>query len=332
MTKDQRVSESVPRRGLFQGRLVQLRSLGSEYRSLVLELDGSAGRCFARARAGQFVQLACRDIKETRCPTPLLRRPFSIAGIHTDIEPALPTNRTLEPSANRIYLEIILRELGPGTNWLTSRRVAAPEQPDTNIDIMGPLGNGFTLPADPQDRVILLGGGVGLPPIFFLADQLARAGFRNVIAIAGLRTASHLLDSINTGHYRSDRPLKPQMVLQQFVRCGTPCIIATDDASCGFAGSVVEAMEQFLNENNDWDQATLCACGPAAMLKATAAAAKRRNIHCQVCMEAYMACGIGVCQSCAVEIRKTENDDPSDRTYKLVCANGPVFDADSIAW
>jgi len=296
--------KELPRRGEFVGRVISHHDFGTRSKCISIELTGTAARVFARTKAGQFVQFSCRNLGETRSPVPLLRRPFSIAGIRSD-----------GPKGDeRLLFDVIYQLLGPGTRWLEHRRQNEP------INLLGPLGNGFTLPRQRQSRTILIGGGVGLPPMFFLADQLSQAGYKENTAFAGIQTDTHF---------------KPEIITRKFNECGCPCEISTDDGSYGFHGNAVEALEKFLIQNLDWGQAQLYACGPGVMLKAVAALAKRRGVPCEVCMEAYMACGIGICQSCAVRVRdknSAEQADDDKPQYKLVCSNGPVFDSREIMW
>jgi len=319
MEKDsQKLQKSAPRRGQFAGRIAGESLLGSEYRSMVVELTGSGAEVFATAKAGQFVQFACRDLDNSRLPVPLLRRPFSIAGLCYKEEPT--------KGVDQISIEIIYQVLGPGTRWLAERCQGY------TVNILGPLGNGFALPEDKKSPVVLIGGGVGLPPMFFLADQLAQKGYQEVVGFAGVRTWAHLENSIVKDKYQQDVPLEPQSVLQQFNRSGTKSVIATDDGSFGFSGNTVEALGKFLARQDRYQRAQLYACGPEPMLKAAAELAKRLELSCQVCMEAYMACGIGVCQSCVVQIRSQNNREDGGEGYKLVCTNGPVFDAGKVIW
>ena len=120
--------------------------------------------------------------------------------------------------------------------------------------------------------------------------------------------------------------------MQQFSRSGTSSIIATDDGSMGYHGNVVEACREILVGNEQWAEAEVFACGPVGMLKAVAGFAREKGNPCQVCMEAYMACGIGLCQSCVVAMKAGAADDVESKKYKLVCVNGPVFDADKVDW
>ena len=159
---------------------------------------------------------------------------------------------------------------------------------------------------------------------------MARAEYENVIGFGGAQRVNLFAGEVNTDEYQVAEPLKPQMVITQFARSGFSSIAATDDGSFGYAGSVVEALEQFIEAQKGWGEAYLYACGPYGMLKAVAEAARRRNMDCQVCMEAYMACGIGVCQSCVVGWKGKQGN--GEGSYKLVCSDGPVFDAEMINW
>ena len=317
---ENKAKKATPRRGEYTARVIEQQKFGLDHNILSLELEGTAAECFGRAKSGQFVQIACRDLSDHRLPVPLLRRPFSIGGIHT----LGPTKQGC------LALEILYHVVGPGTGWL------ARCSPGAILNILGPLGNGFTLGQDLEKPTILLGGGIGLPPMFFLADQLTEAGYREKVAFAGFRTKSFLEDALDSRKISKQDLLKPRMVLEQFKRSDTGCIIATDDGSLGFSGNVRQALEKFLEKNTQWHQGQIYACGPNAMLKAVAELALERDISCQVCMEAYMACGIGVCQSCVVPVRNSNNGPEENgedtKQYKLVCTQGPVFNARSIVW
>lgn len=318
---ENKTKKATPRRGEYTARVIEQRKFGVGHKILCLELEGTAAKCFGRARAGQFVQIACRDLADQRRPVPLLRRPFSIAGLH----PGGPDKQDC------LSLEIIYRIIGPGTKWL--ERCLSGDI----LNILGPLGNGFTLGQDPKKRAILLGGGIGLPPMFFLADQLAQSGYGERVAFAGARMKSHLEGTIDTRTISSQDLLTPQMHLEQFKRSNTGCIIATDDGSAGYCGNITQVLEEFLEKNSQWQEGQIYACGPDAMLKAVAELALKRDMPCQLCLEAYMACGIGVCQSCVVPVQNSNNsaeeeNSPETKQYKLVCTHGPVFDARSIVW
>ncbi|MBN1845548.1 MAG: dihydroorotate dehydrogenase electron transfer subunit [Sedimentisphaerales bacterium] len=328
-------SQETPRRGQFQGRIAGADRFGDKLRSLTVALTGAGAAAFRQARPGQFVQLSCRDLHDGRCASPLLRRPLSIAGIHQEgpnpaaSDPSAPTGTKptqRAPGDESVWVEFLFRVQGPGTGWLSRRALDEP------LDLLGPLGNGFRLPTGRDRRAILIGGGVGLPPMFFLADVLSRAGQTDIVAFAGARTVSQFVGTLCLDRCEPASTLMPLGLLEQFNRCGVGCVLATDDGSRGFAGSVVEAVEEFLAGQPKPARTDLYACGPKGMLRAVARLAERRDLACQVCMEAYMACGIGLCQSCVVPVRSADAGAADAPHYKLVCSQGPVFDARTICW
>ncbi|MBN1764164.1 MAG: dihydroorotate dehydrogenase electron transfer subunit [Sedimentisphaerales bacterium] len=298
-------------KGEFSARVAQHDTFGYDIFSIHIELVGPAFATFKQAKPGQFVQLACRDISNYHCPTPLLRRPFSIAGVNIISEESL-------------LIEVIYHVVGPGTKWLQDQKVG------NKINLIGPLGNNFKLPENQDSQIFLIGGGVGLPPMFFLADQLVNYGHNQIIAIAGARSSKYLENAIENHLIPIQNPLEANLYLKQFSRSNTKCIIATDDGSLGFHGNVVQALDAYLSKNPCNNQAQIFCCGPHGMLKSIALFAQSRHIECQVCMEAYMACGIGLCQSCAVPVQTSSNTD--EWQYKLVCTNGPVFNSKMILW
>ena len=313
-----KISSSTSRRGQYFARVARQCDLQSQHKQMTFELTGTAAQCFGAAKAGQFIQIACRDLRDARSLMPLLRRPFSIAAVHPD-----------KKNHEHILVEIIYRLLGPGTGWLAHRNTGE------EINLLGPLGNGFTLAKRPQGQALLIGGGVGLPPLFFLAQQLAQMDRMEIVGFAGARSRDQFAGTLSLDHYQAQQPLKPQMIMEQFTRSSTGCIIATDDGSCGFRGSIVDALDNYLNQQTILEDVQVFACGPDAMLKAIVELSQSRNLPCQICMEAYMACGIGLCQSCVVQVRnesgRTKISDIGPY-YKLACSNGPVFDAQTVIW
>ena len=303
-------------RGEYLARVARMSDLGAEYKSMVLELEAEGGAAMAAVAPGQFIQIACRRPGDHLTAGPFLRRPFSIASLSP------VTDTTCE-------VEVIHNVIGPGTYWLGARRVG------DHVSVLGPLGKGFVLPDQPVNKCLLLGGGIGIPPLIFLANHLFQAGRRQILAFAGMRSVSNFENSICRDDLDPDNPLRPAMLLEQFTQSETPSIIATDDGSFGFAGTAVAAVEKFLDGNPEWGDAHLFACGPSAMLKATAKLALGRQLPCQVCMEEYMACGFGVCQSCVAPTwvdSATADASPTNLKYELVCDAGPVFEATRIRW
>ena len=276
--------QKTPRRGTMVSQVVDNKDFGHQHRSITLSVTGPDAQVLAQSKAGQFVQLACRDLNKPQTSTPLLRRPFSIAR--------------LETSEQQTAIEVIYQLLGPGTEWLSQR------DNGDQINLLGPLGNGFTLPKDKKQKIILIGGGVGLPPLYFLASQLKQAGFTSLMAFAGVQTIDRLVGSLHRSAAGPADPLQPTKILDQFAQSDTDVIISTDDGSYGFTGHAEAALKAFLKKDNTWQQAQVYSCGPYVMLKGIASLASSLNMPCQVCMEAYMSCGIGICQSCAIAMQE----------------------------
>ncbi|MBI4727625.1 dihydroorotate dehydrogenase electron transfer subunit [candidate division TA06 bacterium] len=220
----------------------------------------------AKARPGQFVHL------KPSGPWPLLlRRPFSINRI----------------KGKNIF--IMYRVAGRGTSILSSLPQGA------ELDVMGPLGNGFEIDKKYSDHLILAGG-IGLAPMQFLADRLKTMKL-NARLFYGCSGKKDLLP------------------------CAVPGkVIATDDGSCGYKGFVTDA---FLSRINKFRTPVVYACGPWPMLKKTARICRENKIDCQVSLEAFMACGVGACQGCVVK---------GVKEYLTVCRQGPVFNSREIDW
>lgn len=191
-------------------------------------------------------------------------------------------------SKGRLWL--LVRRAGPGTERLCSAR------PGDSFNLLLPLGTGF--PTAGVQRPLLVGGGVGIAPMMCLADKLATSGLRPDVLI-GARSEGELL-------LRSE--------FEQIANLHT----ATDDGSHGFHGLVADHPVLC---SGDYD-AVYC-CGPAPMMKAVAAVARRRGISCWVSLENMMACGLGACLCCV------------ENTVKgnvCVCTEGPVFNIESLTW
>ena len=237
--------------------------------SMVIECPEAA----AKAEPGQFVDLL-PDGDFT------LRRPISICGIDK------------EQGTLRIVFEV----RGKGTKALSELRAG-----DT-VNMLAPLGHGFTLPA-PDARVILVGGGIGTPPML----PLARYFGENAVVISGFRS-------------------REAVILQDdFAAAGAKTILCTDDGSAGRFGLVTLPLEEEIKAEKP---ALICACGPLPMLRATAALAEAYEIPCQVSLEERMGCGIGACLVCACRTK----DANGDEQYTHVCKNGPVFNAQEVIW
>jgi dihydroorotate dehydrogenase electron transfer subunit len=313
-------TSSTSPRGVYTARVTVNETICAEHGRLVLQLDR-----FPPSRAGQFVQLQCRPLQEQvsaaevhwpddRPPTftqpeltddePMLRRPFSLAG------------RTDTPAG--VELEIIYRVVGTGTRWLSR------QQTPFDVSLLGPLGNGFALPSD--GSAVLVGGGVGIPPMLYLADALAAAGC-DATAILGARSA-HLLPVTLTGP--ADPQGRPEPCCKEFATVGLPVIVTTDDGTAGMEGFVTDALIRHIKQAGlAHDALTVFSCGPEPMMRAVGDLCIELGIACQLSLERHMACGMGTCQSCVVKIR---DDSPAGWSYKLCCTHGPVFQAGDVLW
>jgi dihydroorotate dehydrogenase electron transfer subunit len=236
-------------------------------------------------RPGQFVHLRCAPAP-VRTTDPLLRRPLSVL-------------RTGASSANDLpagQYEVLYDVVGRGTELLSGLR------PGDLVDVLGPLGQPFTIDRSTRN-LLLVGGGVGIVPLVALAEEALHAGL-SVTLLAGFRTA--------------DKVFPAERVPED-----VEYVVATDDGSFGHPGLVTELVPEYLG----WaDQ--ICACGPVPMLKALGSIdgvrpRGKRAKPVQIAMEEHMGCAMGVCLGCVV---------PTRRGPQRVCRDGPVFDLQEMGW
>ena len=240
----------------------------------------------AQALPGQFLQLCVRkDV------SPLLRLPLSVCAA----DPATST------------VDVMYEDVGPKTHILSRLPAGSP------VACMGPLGNTFPSPAS---AVLLVGGGIGLPPLLYFGSRvLSRDPRAEVSLLAGARTAArHLPDAVmgrSASRYRR----------------------ATDDGTSGHEGPVTDLLKEDLAGGA---AVTVCTCGPAGMMAAVATICRDRQVPCLASLEAYMACGFGVCVGCVVERTEEAATPGQDYTpytrYSRVCVDGPVYDSSQIQW
>ena len=237
----------------------------------IFDLWLEAGAIADAAAAGQFVSVYTRD------PSRLLPRPVSLAQIDRE--------------SGRIRL--IYRVTGPdtGTEQLSKLHAGVP------LRVLGPLGNGFPLQEVRNKKVLLFGGGIGIPPRLETARALAADHGTEVTAVLGYRTGSFLADEFREVCH---------------------VLISTEDGSVGTRGTVLDAVR------SDGRQADAAfACGPRAMLRAVKEYCEAINMPCWISMEERMACGIGACLGCVCETK--EVDGHSHVHNARICKDGPVF-------
>lgn len=266
-------------------------------RQYVLRIQ--APRTARRATPGSFVHLRC----DRRLP---MRRPFSIMRAAPD------------PG----WIEVLYKITGTGTAALASQPVGA------SISMLGPIGKGFR-PLTDRPRVLAIGGGVGIPPMVFLAESLladVRARWKPLVLMG-----SEIPFPFRARPSRIMVPAAPS----EAIACmplldewGVPSRLASNAGYAGcYSGHVTELASRWLAalSPEERSEVAIYACGPTPMLAATARLARTLTLPCQLSLEEYMACAVGGCAGCAVEIRTGQGP-----TMQRVCVDGPVFDAHSV--
>ncbi|AGA91282.1 2-polyprenylphenol hydroxylase-like oxidoreductase [Thioflavicoccus mobilis 8321] len=257
----------------------------------------AAPECARDARPGQFVHLRCD-------PRLALRRPLSIMRA--------------DPGTGSI--ELLYKVVGEGTRRLATRR------PGETLSLLGPIGRPFALHRE-RPRPLLIGGGVGMPPMVFLADALrGEAGWRP-FAILGSEVPFPF-DPRPAQQPVIGLPAEAGAVMPLLEDWGIPNRLSSGQGFPGcFRGYVSELAEHWLAalDASARAEVEVFACGPHPMLAAVADLARRWGLPCQVSLEEYMACGVGGCAGCVVEVRTAEAT-----AMKRVCVDGPVFEADEV--
>ena len=265
-----------------------------------------------------------RETEPNRLPveTPvMLRRAFSIARLRRETSIAtVPDPSAATPGA--AVVDLIYRVVGSGTRWMASLR------PGDAVSALGPLGCPFPITAKPIAWMVA--GGVGLPPMLWLAEALNRAGKR-AVAFCGAQSKDLLALELDDDRPPERNGFAATQTAVEFSRSGTPVVISTDDGSLGFHGHIGAAMEAYADANTVTPaDVVVYTCGPERMMKYVADFCAARGIECLVCMERAMACGTGTCQSCVVPI--SDREDADGWRYALCCTEGPVFDATRVIW
>ena len=259
----------------------------------------AAPRCAARAEPGSFVHLTC-------AATIPMRRPLSI----------------MRADAPGGWIELLYKVVGAGLHALSARRSG------DELSVLGPIGRPFTVRAE-RPRTLLLGGGVGIPPMVFLAERLAAqpdAPWKPLVLMGSevpfpfrTRPSAIIVPGIPPGS------IACMPLLEDW---GVPCRLASraDFPGC-FPGYVTELAAEWLESltATELAQVEIFCCGPTAMLEASTALARRYAVPCQVSLEEFMACAVGGCAGCTVLVRT-----PAGPAMKRVCVDGPVFDACSV--
>ena len=226
------------------------------------------------AHPGQFVMVRVADRFD-----PLLRRPFSI---HQQFATGT--------------IGLLFKAIGKGTDMLASVTVG------DDLDLIGPLGRGFDLGRDQPSCII--GGGMGIAPLYFLAKRL----------LTGNRQPGQCHVLLGARNRAEIEPLAAE-----FADLGYPVQTATDDGSMGHNGFVPDLLDAVLSEVS-----RVYTCGPAPMMKSVVSKCRKADVWCQVSLETHMACGLGACLGCTVP--------GPEGSYVHVCRQGPVFHGGEVAW
>jgi dihydroorotate dehydrogenase electron transfer subunit len=240
----------------------------------VIRLTVNAPKIAAAAKPGQFVMARPGEGLD-----PLLRRPFSIHSVHSDGT-----------------LSLLFKIIGKGT------RLMAAMNPGTALSLIGPLGKGFNL--HPQGPFCMIGGGMGIAPLYFLAQTFRQSEYRenNQPVLLGSQTQAELL-----------------LLAEEFSELGYSVLTATDDGTLGHQGFVTELLDEILRKIKQ-----VYVCGPIPMMRTVALKCRDAGVDCQVSLETHMACGLGACLGCTFPA--------TGSGYKHVCKDGPVLSADEVIW
>ena len=263
--------ESHYLKSAFKARIVAREEVAPDHVELLLSAEELAG-----ARAGQFCHVL----------TPgMLRRPLSFSRI--------------DPKKGEAG--ILLQVVGSGTAWLYDQHVGE------ELDLLGPLGQGFEEP-NPELPWLLVGGGVGIPPLYAALQSWQASMKEPIAAILGARTATAII------------------MVEDFRERGIYPLITTDDGSLGRFGTVVGPFVEWMER---YPSSQVMACGPTPMLAALQGAGKVQEGFLQLCMEQRMGCGVGACLACVVPARPIGEDGPC---YRRVCTEGPVFHGEELVF
>ena len=259
----------------------------------------AAPQCASHVQPGNFIHLSCGHEKYR------LKRPFSVLRSHRE----------------QGWIEILYKVVGSGTNDLSQIQV------DDTVHCMGPIGNAFKLSSNTK-RPLLLGGGVGIPPIVFFAEQLKKHSNITPMVIMGseipfpfkVEPSQLIVDDM-------PRDVIAAMTLLDDLSIPSRLTSKQGYAGC-FDGYIHELAKCWLDNLGPklYKDIEIFACGPTPMLKAVAELSQQYSIACQLSLEEYMACAVGGCAGCTVKVINTSGQ----AQMKRVCVDGPIFSAEAV--
>lgn len=223
---------------------------------------------------GQFAHVRILPMRDA-----LLRRPLSIFQVEGDT------------------FSILYKAVGKGTEVLSRMR------PGDELNVLGPLGHGFTIPSPGGETPLLVAGGYGMAAMYLLAQRSPQKG---IVFVGGRRRVDILCE-------------------QEFRALGWELRVTTEDGSHGEKGLVTQPLQAELKRNSTGRK--LLACGPTTMLKAVGRIAEEFNVPAELSMDEHMCCGVGVCLTCVIPVKS-----PDGWEYQRTCTEGPVFDSRQVVW
>ena len=255
-----------------------------------------APKCAAAAKAGSFVHINC----DATLP---MRRPLSIMRAADDC------------------IEVLYKIVGEGLHLLAGKR------PGDVLSILGPIGRPFE-PSPEHPNALLIGGGVGIPPMVFLAETLRGTAWKPFAILGSEIPFPFGLEKSKMPTPWLDDDIDSAMPLLESWGVPSRLTSLSDFDGC-YRGYVTDLADKWMQNLDDSERAKteVFACGPTPMLKAVAEFAERYDLPCQVSLEEFMACAVGGCAGCTVNI-----ETPDGPAMKRVCVDGPVFDAATVAW
>lgn len=263
----------------FEARVLQNKPVGSYFRMVFEDSEG----ILRDALPGQFV-----SIKVLPGAAPLLRRPFSIA-------------RLTKASGKAFHVEVIYAALKEGTQVLSRKKLG-----DT-VGVMGPLGKPFPQ-LHRKNPAILVGGGVGIAPMVFMAEYFRQAKIPFTVFL-GAKTKADVID------------------LKVFQSLKVPLFISTDDGTAGDKGFVTSRLEEYLASGSAPRGSVIHSCGPRPMFQALTKVAAQYDVPAYLSWEERMACGLGICLTCSCPVK-----DGDGVKMERTCVEGPAFESSRIAW
>ncbi|HWC14397.1 MAG TPA: dihydroorotate dehydrogenase electron transfer subunit [Actinomycetota bacterium] len=269
---------------LTTGEVLSHKKYGEHFHSLTIV----APEIGSRIKPGQFVNVRCGESRSH-----IIRRPFSVYRVH-------------KRGGWASTIELVFDIRGPGSLYLSQLRGHAM------VDLLGPLGRGFQFPKR-RAHCLLIGGGIGATPLFFLADELRNDGHR-VDVILGARDVGLLLNPIEVR------------------RLASVSVTTTEDGSAGVKGRVTDVLAETIER---CATEIVYTCGPNPMMAAVSRIATAHKVPVQVAVEELMGCGYGVCMTCVMPLRRKKRKDESPDeavVYARSCTEGPVFNGAAVIW